>query len=244
MKVLVCVSVVPDTVSTISFNENDINYENIPLILNPNDEYNLSKIVSIKKNNDLDIVVINVGEERNNSIIKKCLAIGADSAVRINNKAKNSFSVGNLLSEYILENKFDLIMLGKESIDFNGNCIYGIISGITNIQMLNDVVDLEINKNSISIKIEKENNLLHINHNLPAIISSKKGIIEEKDIIIPNMRGIISAKQKDIKIIEKNNYENNFYSYEKYETIEEKEKCKIFNTPKELITNLKNDKIL
>ena len=62
---------------------------------------------------------IYVGDNKNDAILRKALAIGADRAYRINSEATDSLSVAKHISSFLKKNSFDLILMGKESIDYN-----------------------------------------------------------------------------------------------------------------------------
>ena len=119
MNILVCISIVPDTTSKINFTESNKKFDKngITYIINPLDEFCLTKAIFIKESIGANITVLNVGPNENDSVIRKALAIGADSAVRIDSIAENSLNVAKSIASYILDKKFDIIFCGKESID-------------------------------------------------------------------------------------------------------------------------------
>ena len=132
MKILVCISCVPDTTSKINFKNNDTEFDNsqIQYIINPNDEFGLTRAIWFKENDGAEIDVISVGLDNNDQILRKALAIGADSAFRINQEALDSFQVAKLLSNHIANNNYDLVIAGRESIEYKGGMVPGIIAEI------------------------------------------------------------------------------------------------------------------
>ena len=144
----------PDTTSKINFTENntEFNKEGIQFIINPNDEFGLTKAIFIKEQNQAEVIVVSVGESSIEPVLRKALAIGADSAIRIDNKAKDSICVAKNLSSYLVENKFDLIIMGKESADYNGGVVHGIVAENIGMQFVNACVGLEISDAHISLK--------------------------------------------------------------------------------------------
>ena len=138
MKILVCISCVPDTTSKINFIENDTKFDTngIQFVINPNDEFGLTRAMWIKEMDNSTVDTINVGLENTEPILKKTLAIGADKAIRINEKPNDGFRVAKLISDYISNNNYDLIIAGRESIDYNGTMVPGIISEILNINFI------------------------------------------------------------------------------------------------------------
>ena len=146
MKILVCISCVPDTTSKINFKNNDTEFDNsqIQYIINPNDEFGLTRAIWFKENDGAEIDVISVGLDNNDQILRKALAIGADSAFRINQEALDSFQVAKLLSDHISNNNYDLVIAGRESIDYNGGMVPGIIAEILNFNYVTNCVGLSL----------------------------------------------------------------------------------------------------
>ena len=204
MKILVCISCVPDTTSKINFKNNDTEFDNsqIQYIINPNDEFGLTRAIWLKENDGAEIDVITVGLENTDQILKKVLAIGADRGFRINQEPLDSFQVAKLLSNHISKNNYDLVVAGRESIDYNGGIVPGIIAEILGINYVTNCVGLELIDKSAKVKREIEGGIETLKCKLPLIIGAQKGLVEESDLRIPNMRGIMQARQKPFEIIE------------------------------------------
>ena len=204
MKILVCISHVPDTTSKINFTENNSKFDKagVQFVINPNDEFGLTRAIWFKEKNDATIDVINVGLQDTEPTLRKALAIGADKAVRINHDPKDGFSVAKFISNYINENSYDLIIAGRESIDYNGGMVPGMISALTNINFIDKCIALNISGNSVEASREIEGGKENISTNLPLIIGSQKGLVEESDLRIPNMRGIMMARKKELVVFE------------------------------------------
>jgi len=204
MKILVCISCVPDTTSKINFINNNTEFDNsqIQYVINPNDEFGLTRAIWFKENDGAEIDVISVGLDNSDQILRKALAIGADRGFRINQEALDSFQVAKLLSNHIANNNYDLVIAGRESIDYNGGMVPGIIAEILNFNYVTNCVSLEITNNSAKIKREIEGGVETLNCKLPLIIGAQKGLVEESDLKIPNMRGIMQARQKPFEIIQ------------------------------------------
>ena len=204
MRILVCISCVPDTTSKINFTENDTQFDKngVQFVINPNDEFGLTRAMWIKEKDNSSIDVINVGLQDTEPILRKTLAIGADKAIRINSDPKDSFQVAKLIAEYVSKNNYDLIIAGRESIDFNGNMVPGIISELLEINFITNCVGLDITNNKVTAKREIEGGTETLTFDLPAVIGGQKGLVEESDLKIPNMRGIMQARQKPLDVIE------------------------------------------
>ena len=138
MKILVCISHVPDTTSKINFSENNTVFDKtgVQFVINPNDEFGLTRAIWFKEKNNAVVHVINVGLSDTESTLRKALAIGADKAIRINHNPKDGYSVAKYISNYILNNSYDLIIAGRESIDYNGGMVPGMISAFTDINFI------------------------------------------------------------------------------------------------------------
>jgi len=204
MKILVCISCVPDTTSKINFTNNDKDFDTngVQFVINPNDEFGLTRAMWFKEKNNASVDVINVGEQANETVLRKALAIGADRAIRIDTKAIDSYQVAKNISNYIDKNPYDLIIAGRESIDYNGSMVPGMISEILNINFVTNCVSLEINGPSAVAKREMEGGIETLSCELPLIIGGQKGLVEESDLKIPNMRGIMQARQKPLNVID------------------------------------------
>jgi len=202
MKILVCVSCVPDTTSKVSFTEdNKFNKENIQFIIGPYEDYALARAVELKeKNSEIDISLLNVGLSENDPLLRKGLAIGADRAYRINSEPIDSKFVAHNIASFINKNNFDLILMGKESIDYNSGLVHYLSGSILNIQTFNPVTYLDLeNDKSVIIKRETDSGIEKIKAKLPLILGCQEPIAEWK---IPNMRGIMNARSKELSVIE------------------------------------------
>ena len=204
MKILVCISHVPDTTSKINFCDNDKSFDSdgIQFIINPNDEFGLIRAIWFKEKTGATVDVINVGLNNTEQTLRKALAIGADKAIRINTIPKCSKVVAKSISKYLESNQYDLIITGRESIDYNGGMVPGMISALSKINFIDKCTSLEIANDNVKAVREIEGGVENILTSLPLIISSQKGLVEEKDLRIPNMRGIMMARKKELIVIE------------------------------------------
>ena len=146
MKILVCISHVPDTTSKINFVENNTQFDTqgVQYIINPNDEFGLTRAIWFKEKEGATVDVINVGGTETESTLRKALAIGADNAIRINTEAQDATQVAKEIVEVIQENPYDLIIAGRESIDYNGGMVPGMIAALTGMNYLNNCIHIEI----------------------------------------------------------------------------------------------------
>ena len=203
MNILVCISNVPDTTTKINFINNDSEFDTngVQYIINPNDEFGLTRAIWFQQKKGAKVTVLTVGESSCEPIMRKCLAIGADKAIRIDAIPTDGFFVANQVSEICKKNNYDLIIAGRESIDYNGGMVPGILAGLLNYNFVTNCIQLEIDQNIAVASREIDGGKEVLSSKLPIIIGAQKGLVEEKDLIIPNMRGIMQARQKPLDVI-------------------------------------------
>lgn len=204
MKILVCISSVPDTTSKINFTADKSAFDKtgIQWVINPLDEFALTKAVKLQEAQGATVTVLNVGETTTEPVIRKALAIGANDAIRINVDPKDSFSVAKEIANVAQSGGYDLILCGKESIDYNGGSVPGMVAQLLNQPFVNACVGLEVSGAEATAVREIEGGKEKISVKLPAVIAGQKGLVDEKELIIPNMRGIMSARTKALQVQE------------------------------------------
>ena len=204
MKILVCISHVPDTTSKINFTDGDTKFDTngVQYVINPNDEFGLTRAMWFKEKQGATVAVINVGGPETEPTLRKALAIGADEAIRVNTEAKDGFAVAKELANIIKERGFGLVIAGRESIDYNGGMVPGMIAALTDANFVNKCIGLEIDGTSAKAIREIDGGKETVSTSLPLIIGGQKGLVEESDLRIPNMRGIMMARQKPLTVVE------------------------------------------
>lgn len=200
MKILVCISSVPDTTSKINFTPENTNFDatGVQFIINPHDEYMLTKALQLQA----EVTAITVGTATAEPVLRKTLAIGAHNAVRINAEPSDSHKVAQQIATYAQSHNFDLIFAGKESIDYNGAIVPGLVAAIMKYPLANHCIGLTINKNQAEAITEIDGGKQYITFSLPAVVAGQRGIVQEKELIIPNMRGIMQARTKPLQVVE------------------------------------------
>ena len=201
MKLLVCISNVPDTTAKITFTDDNtqLNTAGVQFILNPNDEISLSKAVELAENGKGSVTVIHVGEATSEPTIRKALAIGADDAVRINSAPLDAYFTAAQIAEYAKDQNFDIIFTGQESIDYNGSAIGPMVAELLNIPSVTNTKKLEVSGTNVSVERQIDADKESIQVSTPVVICCSEGVAEPK---IPNMRGIMSARTKPLSVIE------------------------------------------
>ncbi|WP_166962997.1 electron transfer flavoprotein subunit beta/FixA family protein [Yeosuana marina] len=204
MKILVCISHVPDTTSKINFTADNTKFDTngVQYVINPNDEFGLTRSMWFKEKQGAHVTVVNVGGPETEPTLRKALAIGADAAIRVNTPATDGFSVAKQLAKVVQDGGFDLVIAGRESIDYNGGMVPGMVAGLTNSNFVNNCISLEVDGTSATVIREIDGGKETVSTSLPLIIGGQKGIVEESDLRIPNMRGIMMARQKPLTVVD------------------------------------------
>ncbi|WP_376777000.1 electron transfer flavoprotein subunit beta/FixA family protein [Flavobacterium covae] len=204
MKILVCISHVPDTTSKINFTNGDSEFDTngVQYVINPNDEFGLTRAVMFQEQQGATVTVVNVGEADTEPTLRKALAIGANDAIRVNANPTDGLFVAKQLAEVIKNGGFDLIIAGKESLDYNGGMVPGMTAGLLGYNFINSCIDLKIEGNAVTAAREIDGGKEVVATSLPLIVGGQKGLVEEKDLRIPNMRGIMTARTKPLSVVE------------------------------------------
>jgi electron transfer flavoprotein beta subunit len=202
MKILVCLTKTPDTTAKIAF-KNGTQFEEagVQWIINPYDEwYALVRAIELKEKDASAVIhLVTVGGADADPIIRKALALGGDEAIRINTEPKESYQVAAQLAEVAKRGGYDLIFTGKETIDYNGSSVGAMLSEMLDLPFVSSAVKFELNGTTATIQREIEGGEEVNEVNLPVIVACQKGMAEAR---IPNMRGIMAARTKPLKVVE------------------------------------------
>lgn len=242
MKILVCISHVPDTTSRINFSDNNTKFDTsgVQFVINPNDEFGLTRAMWFKEKQGASVHVVNVGGPETEPTLRKALAIGADEAIRINTEATDGYSVAKQLAAIAKEGTYDLIIGGRESIDYNGGMVPGMLAKMLNYGFINTCIGIEIEGNTATAIREIDGGTETIKTDLPLVLGGQKGIVEESDLRIPNMRGIMQARKKPLSVKEPIETTTETQTI-KFEEPAAKDAVKIVQSVDELIDLLHND---
>lgn len=202
MKFLVCISLVPDTTTKISFVDNDtkFNTDKVQWILNPYDEwYALVRALELKEANGGTVTVINVGGAANDATIRKALAIGADDAIRIDASGDlDSYAIASEIAAVAKSGGYDMVLLGKETISDNGSNVGGMLAELLDLPFISYASKLEVAGSTATIERDIEGGEEILSVDAPFVISCAKGMAEAR---IPNMKGIMAAKTKPLNVV-------------------------------------------
>ena len=205
MKILVAISNVPDTTSKIQFTDGDtkFNTAGVTFIVNPYDEwYALVRALELKEANLAEkVTIIHVGLVDSEATIRKGLALGADEAVRIDADAPDALFVAEQIAAYTKANGFELVLVGKETINYNGSSVGSMIAGINELPFIAAATKLDLNGTKITAEQDIDDGSQILECDTPVVVSCAKGMAEQR---IPNMRGIMAARSKPLTVIAAN----------------------------------------
>lgn len=203
MKILVCISHVPDTTSKINFTDNDTKFDTngVQFVINPYDEFVLTRAMWFKEKQGASVTVVNVGGAETEPTLRKALAIGADNAIRVNTNPTDGMLVAKELAAVVKDGGFDLVLAGKESADYNGQMVPGMLASLLDFNFVNACVGMEVEGTNVTLDREIDGGEEKLSSSLPMVVAGQKGIVEEKDLRIPNMRGIMMARKKPLNVV-------------------------------------------
>lgn len=239
MKIAVCISCVPDTTTKIKFTDNNTKFDanGVQWIINPWDELALTRALELKENENStieSITVLNVGTQENDAVLRKCLALGADKGIRVNKESNEAYQVAVQLSEVVKKEKFDLVLFGIESSDYNDSAVGAMVAELLDLDSISSVSSLNIENKSFVVERENDNGKEKLESFPPLVLVVQKGIAIEPRI--PSMRGIMMARKKPLIIQEPIDCETQT-EFMFYEPIKTEKNCKYIDpeNPGELI---------
>jgi len=201
MKILVCISKTPDTTAKIAFTDNNTKFAEagVQWIINPYDEwYALVRAIELKEADASTVIhLVSVGGADAEPIIRKALALGGDESIRVNAQPLESYQVAAEIAAVAKD--YDLILLGKETIDYNGSAVGGMLAELLNLPYIANATNFQLSSTTATVKREIEGGEETIECSLPLVVSCQKGVAEAR---IPNMRGIMAARTKPLKVVE------------------------------------------
>src|SRR5678810_5794 len=203
MKILVCISKTPDTTAKIAFTDNNTKFDTngVQWIINPYDEwYSLVRAIELKEADASTVIhLITVAAADADPIIRKALALGGDEAIRVNADSHDSFYIASQIAEVAKQGGYDLIFTGKETIDYNGSSIGGMVAELLDLPYISLATKFTLHGTAATVNREIEGGEETNEVDLPVVVSAQKGMAEQR---IPNMRGIMAARTKPLKVVE------------------------------------------
>ena len=205
MKILVCISNVPDTTTKVKFVDDSkkLDVNGIQWVINPWDELALTRALELKDdatNGVQSVTVGHVGLVSSEPTLRKALAIGADDAIRVNIESGDAYIIAAELAEAVRKENFDIILCGIESSDHNGSSVGGMLAEFLGYPSVTGVssVKIEGGQPVITREIDGGKEILSVPSPFVAVV--QKGIAKEPRIAA--MRGIMMARTKPIKVVE------------------------------------------
>lgn len=205
MKILVCISNVPDTTTKVKFVDNDTKLDTagVQWVINPWDELSLTRALELKddaSNSVNNVTVAHVGPATSEPTIRKALAIGADEAIRVNAESGDAYYVASQLAEVLRANPFDIVLCGIESSDYNGSAVGSMVAELLNMPSVSAISELKIEGDKARITREIDGGKEIVEASTPFVGIVQKGIAKEPRIAA--MRGIMQARTKKIAVVE------------------------------------------
>jgi len=242
MKILVCISNVPDTTTKIAFSADNstFNAAGVQFVINPYDEwYALVRALELKEAQGGNVTILHVGGADSEATIRKGLAIGADDAVRIDAEPNDAFAVAEQIAAYAKDKGFDLIMAGKETINYNGSMVGAMLAELMNLPFVSLATKLDVAAGVATIEHDIDGGTEVIECALPLVLSANKGMAEQR---IPNMKGIMSARTKPLQVVPAVATDK-LTNITSYELAKGRTECKFIDasTPEKLIELLHNE---
>lgn len=239
MKILVCITHVPDTTSKIAFTDGDTKFDTngVQYIIGPYDDYAIARAVELKESNGASVTALNVGGAETEPTIRKALAIGADDAIRINAEPTDALFVARQIAHVAKEGGYDMILMGRESIDYNGGQVHAMVGELLGMPSVSPAMKLELEGTTAKISKEIEGGKEFLEVEMPFVAGCQEPIAEWK---IPNMRGIMTARTKPLNVVEPV-ASDEAVAYVKYEQPAPKSGVKMAESVDQLVDMLKNE---
>jgi len=199
MKIVVCISHVPDTAAKVSIGENGktIDPKDVAFVVNPYDEYAIEEALKTKEALGGEVIAVSVGTDANKETIRKALAMGVDSAVLLKDEnPRDSLSVAKALAEEIKNQGAELVFFGKQSVDYDNSIVGQMTAELLGYNCVSVAVTFQLEDQKIRVEREIEGGREVVETFLPAVITAQKGLNEPR---YASLKGIMAAKKKTIE---------------------------------------------
>ncbi|MGF1534475.1 MAG: electron transfer flavoprotein subunit beta/FixA family protein [Bernardetiaceae bacterium] len=198
MKILVCISHVPDTTAKIEFTGNALKKDQIKFVIGPYDDYALARAVELKEAHQAHVTVLHVGPAETEQTLRQAIAIGADDAIRVDAEPTDAFFVAQQIAHIVKSDGYDLVLMGREASDHNGSQVHGMVAELLDWPSITPCMQLDIEGDTAKMAREIEGGKEYLTCKLPFVAGCQEPIAEWK---IPNMRGIMMARRKPLKVV-------------------------------------------
>lgn len=201
MNIIVCIAVTPDTTTKIRFVDSDTKLDSsgVQFIINPLDEFALTRALELKEADGSGMVtVINVGSIDAEPVIRKALAIGADEAIRVDAEPADCYFVATQIANALKDKQYDAIFTGRETIDFEGGQVGGMVAEFLNLPFINGVPKLDMTGTESTMEREIDGGKEVLSVNGVYVAAIQEGVTMPR---IPSMRGIMSSRTKPLNVV-------------------------------------------
>ena len=202
MKIVVCVKYVPDTAAKIKVSPDGkvVDLSDISFVVNPYDEFAVEEALRIKEKAGGEVIVVGAGSEKANSGLRTCLAMGADSAILVQDETledADSYPIGAVLAAVCREIRPDLILFGKTAIGVDNGQVPAVVAERLGLPQVSVVVKLELQDGKFRAEREIEGAHEIVEGSLPAVFTAQKDLNTPR---YASLKGIMAAKKKTIGI--------------------------------------------
>jgi electron transfer flavoprotein beta subunit len=199
MKLVACINHVPDTEAKIKVGPDgkSIDKAGVNHILNPYDEFAIEAALQLKEKNGGETYAITLGGDAHKETLRKALAMGIDKVILLkDDSVRDSYSVAKALSEELTKLSPDFVLFGKQSIDYYGEQLPGLVAEMLGIPSVSTVVKMILEDKKVICEREIEGGHEVVETSYPVVISTQKGLNEPR---YPSLKGIMASKSKPIE---------------------------------------------
>lgn len=199
MNIVVCINHVPDTETKIKVASDNMSIDKtgVNYMLSPYDEIAIEEGLRIREKFKGEVVAISLGNDAHKETLRKALAMGVDKVVLLKDDGiRDSYAVAFGLAEEIKQRKPDVVLCGKQSIDYDDAQVGTLVAELLGLPSVAVVVKLDVQDGKVVSEREIEGGHEIVETRLPAVFLAQKGLNEPR---YPSLKGIMAAKSKPIE---------------------------------------------
>ncbi len=199
MKILICINHVPDTETKVKIGSDGTSMDKagVNFMLNPYDEFAIEAGLKLKEKFAGETITLTLGGDAHKETLRKTLAMGVDKAILLKDESvRDSFSIARALADALISLSPDCVLFGKQSIDYSGEQIPGLVAEFMNYPSVSVIVKLDAQDGKIVCEREIEGGREVVETSFPVVLSTQKGLNEPR---YPSLKGIMAAKTKPIE---------------------------------------------
>ncbi|AAU27009.1 TPA: electron transfer flavoprotein subunit beta/FixA family protein [Legionella pneumophila] len=203
MKILVAVKRVIDPYVKIRVKSDNsgVETQNIKMAMNPFDEIAIEEALRLREKNwATEVIAVSIGSDSSQETLRHALALGADKAILVRTeKSFESLNIAKILNSIVANEKPDLVLMGKQSIDGDNNQTPQMLAALLNWPQATNASKIIPDNNNLEVVREIDGGLETLKVQLPAVISTDLRLNEPRYASLPN---IMKAKRKPLDIID------------------------------------------